>query len=194
MVGHDREDGEPGRPFGPAGLRQVQRGVRLSRDLGLPLVSIIDTPGAELSRASEEGGLPGEIARSLVDLVQLSSPTVAVILGQGTGGGALASLPADVVLVARHGWLAPLPPEGGAAILWRDPARAPEMAEAFGITAPELRHAGIADRVIPELADAAAEPDAFCRRVGAFIESAIGDLAAVPEAVRLAARLGRYRP
>lgn len=193
IVGHDRREGQPGRAFGPAALRQLQRGVRLSRDLGLPLVSIIDTPGAELTREAEEGGLPGEIARSLADLMQLASPTVSVILGQGTGGGALASLPADRVLCARNAWLAPLPPEGAAAILWRDASRADEMAAALGMTATDLLADGIIDAIIPEHDDAAEEPIAFCRRTGAAIEQAIRELVAMGDDERLAGRIARYR-
>lgn len=193
VVGHDRREGHPGHAFGPAALRQLQRGVRLSRDLGLPLVSIIDTPGAELTREAEEGGLPGEISRSLADLMQLASPTVSVILGQGTGGGALASLPADRVLCARNGWLAPLPPEGAAAIIWRDPSRAGEMAEALGMAATDLLADGIVDAIIPEYDDAAGEPIEFCRRTGAHIAAAIGALAAMGDEERLAQRIARYR-
>lgn len=194
VIGHDRRTGHRGTPFGPAALRQAQRGIRLSRELGLPLVSVIDTPGAELSRASEEGGLPGEIARSLAELMQLPSPTVSVILGEGTGGGALASLPADTVLCARHGWLAPLPPEGAAEILHRDPARAAEVSAGLGITATALHDAGIVDRIIPEFDDAADEPRAFCERVGHEVQLALVALRPVPTAQRLATRLTRYRP
>src|SRR3712207_9115504 len=75
------------------------------------LVTLIDTPGAALSREAEEGGLAGEIARCLEDLVMLGAPTIAVLLGQGTGGGALALVPADRVIAAANGWLGPLPPE-----------------------------------------------------------------------------------
>ncbi|HWL02987.1 MAG TPA: carboxyl transferase domain-containing protein [Microbacteriaceae bacterium] len=193
VIGHDRREGQPGRPFGPAALRQLQRGVRLSSDLGLPLVSIIDTPGAQLSREAEEGGLPGEIARSLADLMQLASPTVSVLLGPGTGGGALASLPADRVLCARNSWLAPLPPEGAAAILWRDPSRASEMADSLGMTATDLFAAGIVDAIIPEFDNAADEPIAFCRRTGAIIADALGELAAMTYDERLGRRVARYR-
>lgn len=194
VIGHDRRTGRRGTPFGPAALRQAQRGMRLSRELGLPLVSVIDTPGAELSRAAEEGGLPGEIARSLAELMQLPSPTVSVLLGEGTGGGALACLPADTVLCARHGWLAPLPPEGAAEILHRDPSRAAEVSASLGITATALRDAGIADRIVPEFDDAADEPQAFCARVGREIEWALAALRQAPAAQRLATRLTRYRP
>ena len=194
VIGHDRRTGHRGTPFGPAALRQAQRGIRLSRELGLPLVSVIDTPGAELSPAAEEGGLPSEIARSLAELMELPSPTVSVILGEGTGGGALASLPADVVLCARNGWLAPLPPEGAAEILYRDPGRAAEVSAGLGITATALRETGIVDRIIPEFEDAADEPRAFCERVGHEIQWALATLWNVPAPQRLPARLRRYHP
>ena len=80
--------------MGPAALRKARRGMRLARELRLPLVTVIDTPGAALSREAEEGGLAGEIARCLAELVTLPAPTLCVLVGQGTGGGALASCPA----------------------------------------------------------------------------------------------------
>ena len=81
-------------------------------ELGLPLVTVIDTPGAALSAEAEDGGLAGEIARCLADLVTLDAPTLCLMLGEGNGGGALALLPADRVVAAQHAWLSPLPPEG----------------------------------------------------------------------------------
>ena len=106
--------------------------MHLAAELRLPLVTLIDTPGAALSREAEEGGLAGEIARCLHDLVMLKAPTLAVLLGQGTGGGALALAPADRVLAAANGWLGPLPPEGASAIVHRDVDHAGEMAQAPG--------------------------------------------------------------
>ena len=76
---------------------------------------MIDTAGPALSADAEQNGLAGEIARCLSDLVTLDTPTVSVLLGQGSGGPALAMVPADRVLAAQHGWLAPLPPEGASA-------------------------------------------------------------------------------
>ncbi|MEJ7757439.1 MAG: carboxyl transferase domain-containing protein [Nocardioidaceae bacterium] len=103
-------------PLGPGALREARRGMHLADELNLPLVTVIDTPGAALSVEAEEGGLAGEIARCLADMVMLQAPTLTVMMGQGTGGGALALLPADRVVAAQHGWLSPLPPEGASAI------------------------------------------------------------------------------
>jgi acetyl-CoA carboxylase carboxyl transferase subunit beta len=135
--------------FGIEGLELALRGIRLAADLGLPLVTVIDTPGAELSVAAEEGGIAGRIARCLEALVTLPVPTVSVLLGQGTGGGALALLPADRVLAASDAWLAPLAPEGASAIVYRDTAHAAELARAQGIAARDLAAAGAVDVVVP---------------------------------------------
>jgi acetyl-CoA carboxylase carboxyl transferase subunit beta len=97
VLGQDRHRQGLSKPLGPAGLRAARRGMRLARELGLPLVTVIDTAGAALSREAEEGGLAGEIARCLAELVLLDAPTVCALLGQGAGGGALALLPHGIV-------------------------------------------------------------------------------------------------
>ena len=94
--------------------------------------------------------MAGEIAQCIATMATLTVPTLSVLLGQGTGGGALALLPATTVLAAEHAWLAPLPPEGASAIMHRDTAHAPEMAAAQRITAAELQVAGTVHHVIPE--------------------------------------------
>lgn len=193
VLGQDRTRQSEYGPFGPAGLRQARRGMRLAAELGLPLVTVIDTAGAALSRDAEEGGLAGEIARCLAELVVLPAPTVCLLLGEGAGGGALALLPADRVLCARHAWLSPLPPEGASAILFRTTDRAGEIAERQGIRATELRANGIVDRIIPELPDAADEPDAFVRRVAATLDDEIRALRGIAPEDRLRTRLARYR-
>ncbi|NUS03349.1 MAG: acetyl-CoA carboxyl transferase, partial [Nonomuraea sp.] len=174
-------------------LRVARRGMRLAAELGLPLVTVIDTAGADLSKSAEEGGLAAEIARCLAELVTLEAPTVCLLLGEGAGGAALALLPADRVLCAQHAWLSPLPPEGASAILYRSVDFAPEIAQAQRIRATDLRRDGIVDRVIPELPDAAYEPRQFCERVGRALEHEIAKLREVPPTTRLASRLSRYR-
>ncbi len=139
LLGQDRSTQTELEPLGPGALRAARRGMRLAAELRLPLVTVIDTPGAALSPEAEEGGLAGEIARCLADLVTLQSPSVTVLLGQGCGGGALALLPADRVIAAQHAWLSPLPPEGASAIMHRTPDRAPEMARQQGVRASDLQ-------------------------------------------------------
>jgi len=193
VLGQDRHRTTLEEPLGPGGLRVARRGIRLAADLDLPLVSIIDTEGAALSREAEEGGLAGEIARSLADLVMLPAPTLCVLLGQGTGGGALAILPADTVVCAQHAWLSPLPPEGASAIVHRTVDRAPELAESQRVRAVDLRAEGIVDRIVPEHPDAAEEPEAFCRRMAEAIHQELDALWRQDPPARLARRLARYR-
>lgn len=178
---------------GPGALREARRGMALADGLKLPLVLVIDTAGPALSEEAEEGGLAGEIARCLADLVTLEVPTVSVLLGQGSGGPALAMVPADRVLCALHGWLAPLPPEGASAIVFRDTMHAPELAAAQGVRSADLLRHGIADVIVPEYPDAADEPVEFCRRAARVIAAEVAALRSVGDAERIAARLDRYR-
>jgi len=182
-----------GGTVGPAALREARRGMALASGLALPLVLVIDTAGPALSQEAEEGGLAGEIARCLSDLVTLPVPTVSVLMGQGSGGPALAMVPADRVLAALHGWLAPLPPEGASAIVFRDTDHAPELAAAQGVRSADLLENGIVDAVVPEYPDAAEEPDAFCERLAHAIAAEVGTLVAEDDSERLADRLARYR-
>jgi acetyl-CoA carboxylase carboxyl transferase subunit beta len=193
VLGQDRTRQGAGSPLGPAGLREARRGMKLADELKLPLVTVIDTAGAALSKEAEEGGLAGEIARSLADLVLLDAPTVCLMLGEGAGGGALALLPADRVVCAQHAWLSPLPPEGASAIIHRTVERAPEMAAAQGVRSLDLRRAGIVDRVVAEHPDAADEPAAYLARVARVLEHELTGLLRRDPRTRLAARLARYR-
>jgi acetyl-CoA carboxylase carboxyl transferase subunit beta len=194
LVGQDRHSRSGNQNLGPAGLREAVRGMRIARDLDLPLVTVVDNPGAAVSRQSEEGGLAHGIAQCLVELSELATPTVCALLGEGGGGTALALLPADRVLCAEHAWLAPLPPEGAAEVLHKTTERAGEVAEAQGAGSAALVRDGVADRIIPEFPDAADEPETFMRRVGAAIEEEISALRAADTTRRLAARAARYRP
>ena len=145
------------------------------------------------SKSAEEGGLAGEIARCLADLATLDAPTVSLIMGEGTGGGALALVPADRVLSAENGWLSPLPPEGASAIVYRDTDHAPEMAQKQGVQAEMLLKHGIVDRVIAEQPDAADEPEAFVTRVAKTLEYEIISLMREPAYRREHRRIERYR-
>lgn len=193
LLGQDRRGQTAMSPMGPGALREARRGMRLSAELNLPLVTVIDTPGAALSKEAEEGGMAGEIARCLAELVMLKSPTVSILLGQGTGGGALALIPSDRVIAAEHGWLAPLPPEGAAAIVHRDVSLAPQIAAEQGVSSLDLLREGIVDQVVPERPDAADEPEAFCLRMGEALQGSLLTLLAHEPQQRLAHRIGRYR-
>jgi acetyl-CoA carboxylase carboxyl transferase subunit beta len=176
LVGQDRRNQSPEHSMGPAALREARRGMRLAEELGLPLITVIDTPGADLSPRAEEGALAGEIARCLADMSQLTVPTVAVLLGQGCGGGALALLPARRVIAAEHAWLSPLPPEGASAIVHHDTDHAPLLAERQRIGAFDLLEDGIVHAVVPEDPVAHEDPRAFVRGIVAACVSAIREL------------------
>jgi acetyl-CoA carboxylase carboxyl transferase beta subunit len=193
VLGQQRGSGGSEARVGPASLREARRGMALAAELRLPLVLVIDTAGPALSAEAEEGGLAGQIAQCLAELVTLDTPTVSVLLGQGSGGPALAMVPADRVLAALHGWLAPLPPEGASAIVFRDTAHAPELAAAQGIRSADLLQSGIVDLIVPEDPDAADEPVEFSRRLSGGIAIEVHALREIPPTERLAARLRRYR-
>ena len=193
VLGQDRGYRASASPLGPAALRVARRGMRLAAELDLPLVSVIDTPGAALSKEAEEGGLAGEIARCLADLITLEARTVCVLLGQGSGGGAMALLPADRVIAARHAWLSPLPPEGASAVMHNgDPSHAVEMAAEQDVRAVDLRRRGFIDRIVPEYEDAADEPVAFCRRMGAVLANEMVQLMETATQSWMARRADRY--
>lgn len=179
------QDRSASTPLGPAALRTARRGYRLAQEWGLPLVTIVDTEGAEVSASAEERAMAGEIARSLAELSRLDVPVVSMLLGSGCGGGALAMLPADVLLAADDTWITPLPPEGAAAILFRAVDRAPEMAQSQHITAVELAHSGVVDVLVvgPEVDGPAAEQAA-----AEFIAGAAGALSQAVAAAQVSPR------
>lgn len=148
--------------------------MRLANELRLPLVSFIDTPGAELSPAAEEGAIAGEIARCISWMSTMRVPTVSVLLGQGCGGGALALLPADTVIAAENAWLSPLPPEGASAIVHGDLDHAAEMAEAQRIGAIDLLENGTVHHIVPEPDGDTAE--AFAKAIAAEVAAQLIDL------------------
>lgn len=176
ILGQDRRGQTSEHQMGPEALRVAQRGMRLATELGLPLVTVIDTMGASLSAAAENGGMAGEIARTLAELVNLEVPTLSLMLGEGNGGGALALIPADRVVAAQHAWLSPLPPEGASAIVHRDLDHAPQMARAQQVRAIDMHARGYVDRLVAEHPDAADEPEEFCRRVAAVLEHELAGL------------------
>jgi acetyl-CoA carboxylase carboxyl transferase subunit beta len=120
----------------------------------------------------------------------LPVPTVSVLLGQGTGGAALALLPADRTVAAAAAWLAPLAPEGASAIVFRDPSHAAGLARRQNIRAPDLAAVGVVDEVI---AGTAGSPGQLARDVGQAVHRALAELAGQNPERRLAARTGRYR-
>jgi acetyl-CoA carboxylase carboxyl transferase subunit alpha len=134
----------------PEGYRKALRLMRLAEKFRLPVLTLVDTPGAYPGIGAEERGQAEAIARSLRDMAGLAVPIITVITGEGGSGGALGIAVGDAVLMLQYAVYSVISPEGCASILWRDPARAPEAAEAMRITADALLGLGLVDAIVPE--------------------------------------------
>jgi acetyl-CoA carboxylase carboxyl transferase alpha subunit len=134
----------------PSGFRKAIRALGLAGRLGLPVLTIIDTRGADPLPASEAGGVASAIAATFHAMLACTSPTVAVLTGEGGSGGALAMAAADRVLALENAVFSVIAPEGAAAILYRDAERAPELAERLKITAGDLHAFGLVDGLLNE--------------------------------------------
>jgi len=173
----------------PVDLRLALRGFTLADELGLPLVTVIDTVGATLSVDAEEDGLAMEIARCIVGMLSVRSPTLCVLLGEGSGGAALALFPSDRVIAAEHAWLSAIAPEGASAILYRDTEHAAMLAGAQRIVSSRLLELGIVDTVVPEEGTVGAGIEGVARAIGSELTS----LCSQPAVARDAARHRRFR-
>ncbi len=200
VIGQDRL-AQWHRRIGVDDLDAARDAVRRAADLRLPVLTVIDTPGAELSEAAERRGIATAIARCLATLLTTPVPTVSVLLGQGAGGAALALLPADTVVAAEDAWLAPLPPEGASVIMHRDVGHTAGMARGLQITAHDLQRLGAVDLVVPgpdggpSSGPGTATSSGACGRMAGLAEAAAGCLRAavgLDPATRLAARRDRY--
>ena len=135
---------------GPGAFRKARRCIALARRLALPIVTLVDTPGADPSESSEAHGIAWEIAGLFDDMLAADVPIISVVTGEGGSGGALAFATGDVILVYEHAIFSVIGPEAAAAILWRDPGRAPDAARALKLTAADLVRMGIADHLLSE--------------------------------------------
>jgi acetyl-CoA carboxylase carboxyl transferase subunit beta len=172
MDRHARGDASA-RP-GPAAFRLAQRAAALAGQLRLPLLTLIDTPGAEPGPKSEAGGIAGEIARTLRTVASSPAVTISICVGEGGSGGAMALGYTDRAFMLHGSVFSVIGPEAAGAVLERDPGRAPAMADALGLTGPDLLRLGIVDDVLPD-----AGPDATDlvrkRIVEAIDTAAVGD-------------------
>ena len=150
----------------PEGYRKARRLLEHAGRFGLPVVTLIDTPGADPGLGSEERGQGTAIAESLMAMVNAPVPMVACVIGQGGSGGALAIGVADRILMLENAVYAVASPEACASILWKDASKAPEAAGTMRLTAPELNGFGIVDEVVPEPVPAHEAPQTVIRRVG----------------------------
>jgi acetyl-CoA carboxylase carboxyl transferase subunit alpha len=178
LIGHEKGDDTASRlrhNFGmakPEGYRKAVRLMQLADRFALPVVTLVDTPGAFPGVEAEERGQAEAIARSTEQCLALKVPMIAVVVGEGGSGGAVAIAAANRVLMFEHAVYSVISPEGCASILWRTSDKAAEAAEAMKITAQDLHGLGVVDRIVPEpLGGAHRDPDAAIGALkGAIVE------------------------
>jgi acetyl-CoA carboxylase carboxyl transferase subunit alpha len=183
ILGHEKGTGTDGRikhNFGmarPEGYRKAVRLMELAERFAIPVVSLVDTPGAYPGIGAEERGQAEAIARSTDACLALSVPNVAVILGEGGSGGAIAIATANRVLMLEHAIYSVISPEGAASILWRDTSKAQDAATNMKITAQDLARFGVIDGIVPEpLGGAHRDPARAIAATGQAIATALKSL------------------
>src|SRR5499427_2922969 len=178
----------------PEGYRKALRAMRLAEKFRRPVIVFVDTPAAYPGVESEERGVAEAIAVNLRDMMLLDTPIIVIVSGEGGSGGALGIAVGDAVLMQEHSIYSVIPPEGCAAILWRDANKKVEAAEALKLTAPDLLKAGIIDAIIPEpVGGAHADPDATIALVDGALDGVLGEVSALPSEIRLARRYDKFR-
>ncbi|MCB9089274.1 MAG: acetyl-CoA carboxylase carboxyltransferase subunit alpha [Calditrichae bacterium] len=134
----------------PEGYRKALRVMKLAAKFNMPIITFIDTPGAYPGIGAEERGQAEAIARNLLEMARLPVPVIITVIGEGASGGALGIGVGDVILMLENCWYSVISPEGCAAILWKDNAKAPQAAEIMKLTAPDLLELGVIDKVVKE--------------------------------------------
>lgn len=178
----------------PEGYRKAIRLMRLAEKFHLPIVIFIDTPGAYPGIGAEERGQAQAIASNLRDMVGLTTPIVATIIGEGGSGGALGIGVADRVCILQHAYYSVISPEGCASILWRNSVKAPEAAEALKITGEYLLKFGIVDEIIPEpLGGAHKDPDQIASNIKDVLLRHIKELSSLPKNELVEKRYNKFR-
>ncbi len=177
----------------PEGYRKAIRLMGIADRFGLPVITLIDTPGAYPGKGAEERGQSEAIARSTEKCLQIGAPLVSVVIGEGGSGGAVAFATGDRVAMLEHSVYSVISPEGCASILWKSPDKMREAAEALGLTAENLLQLGVIDRVIPEpLGGAHRDPKAAIALAGDAINEMLGELDGMDPKKLRAARREKY--
>jgi acetyl-CoA carboxylase carboxyl transferase subunit alpha len=178
----------------PEGYRKAMLKMRLVERFGLPVVSLVDTPGAYPGIGAEERGQAWAIAENIQDMTGLRVPIVVAVIGEGGSGGALGIGVGDRVLMLENAYYSVISPEGCAAILWKSGEQAPEAATQLKLTAADLERLGIVDEVVAEpLGGAHRNPERAAMSLKQAIVRALTDLEGVPTDALLSARYEKYR-
>lgn len=161
----------------PEGYRKALRLMKTAEKFGIPVVTLVDTPGAYPGIDAEERGQSEAIGRNLIEMAQLRVPIVSAIIGEGGSGGALALAVADHVIMLEYSTYSVISPEGCASILWRSAEKAPDAAEALGITAKRLRDLGLIQEIVKEsFGGAHRNPQETAKNLKAAIQTALTHL------------------
>ena len=178
----------------PQGYRKALRLMKHANKFNMPIITIIDTPGAYPGISAEETGQGVAIATNLRDMAKLTVPVIAIVSGEGCSGGALGLAVADRVYLLEHAYYTVISPEGCASILWRDAAKAPEAAEALKITAPDLLKFGIIDGEIKEpVGGAHHDYQRMCDEMKTVIKDALSELSLLSKDELKTYRYNKFR-
>ena len=184
VIGHEKGNDTKSRierNFGmarPEGYRKAVRLMDLADRFGLPVVTLVDTPGAYPGKGAEERGQAEAIARSTEKCLRIGVPLISVVIGEGGSGGAVAFATANRIAMLEHSVYSVISPEGCASILWKDADKMREAAEALRLTAQDLQRLGVIDRIVKEpLGGAQRDPQGAIEAVGKAIEAMLDDLA-----------------
>jgi acetyl-CoA carboxylase carboxyl transferase subunit alpha len=178
----------------PEGYRKALRLMQMAQKFNLPIVALIDTPGAYPGIGAEERGQAQAIALNLREMAAIAVPIIVIVIGEGGSGGALGIGIGDRVCVMENAYYSVISPEGCAAILWKDSAKAPEAAEALKLTAMELLNMGIIDDVVSEPQGGAhRDPQKAAQNLKKYIKKYLEDLKEIPLDKLLSLRYQKFR-
>lgn len=178
----------------PEGYRKALRKMQLAEKFCLPVICLIDTPGAAPTVGAEERGQAMAIAENIFNMSGLRTPIIVLVTGEGCSGGALGMGVGDVFAMLENAYYAVISPEGCAAILWRDGDKASEAAEAMRLTAADMLRLGVIDKIVPEpLGGAHRDAEAAGETVKEFLTATLDELGAKPVDEIIERRYQRYR-
>jgi acetyl-CoA carboxylase carboxyl transferase subunit alpha len=177
----------------PEGYRKALRVMQMAEKFGRPVISFVDTMGAFPGIGAEERGQAEAIARNLREMAVLKVPILVAIIGEGASGGALGIGVGDRVLMAENAWYCVISPEGCAAILWSNRAKAPEMADRMNLTADKLLEHGLIDEIVPEpLGGAHRNPGAMIATLKGVLLRHLDELCMIPAETLVSRRIEKY--
>ena len=178
----------------PEGFRKALRLMQMAEKFNLPVLSLLDTPGAYPGLAAEERGQGWVIAKNLFEMSRIKTPIVVIVIGEGCSGGALGMGVGDMVAMLEHSYYSVISPEGCASILWKDAAKNKEASEALKLTADHLLEFGIIDHIIKEpLGGAHHDPKVIYERVKNYFMEQVSILSHIPTDLLIEQRYQKFR-